>query len=640
MKKILSTLLIALIAQYSIFATNHVVNTQGMTFSPSALTINSGDSVTFNNTGGAHNVNGTIATFAQNPASFSNPTGVTAGWSYVHVFTTPGIYNYQCDPHLPGMVGSITVNPQSNTIYDIVSNSPDHSTLKVAIDACSLDGVLSSTSSLTLFAPTDAAFNLLPAGTVAALLNDIPQLTDILKHHVVADSVMSGMLSNNLTVPTLLGTDITVTISGGNVYIDNAQVILADLVADNGVVHVIDAVLLPPAPDCAGIYNGTALVDSCGTCQQAYLYAFQTNTPTFVDNANILVPGIDYDPATEILVLANDPNNPLWINDPALCTTNTVYDIVSNSPDHTTLKTAIDACALDGYLSAAGPFTLFAPTDAAFNLLPAGTVAALLNDIPQLSDILKHHVVSDSIMSGMLVNNQTVTTLLGTDITVTINANGVFIDNAQVILADLVADNGVVHVIDAVLLPPAQSVTIYDVVSNSSVHTTLKTAINACSLDGTLSGPGPFTLFAPTDAAFDLLPAGTVAALLNDIPQLTDILLHHVVADSVMSGMLSNGQIVNTLNGNVTVSTTMGTVYIDNAMVTVADIVAENGVVHVIDAVLLPNSTSIFENMTEIEAHQYLYSINILGDKVSKYTKDQVIFDIYKNGSVIKRFNK
>ena len=243
-------------------------------------------------------------------------------------------------------------------------------------------------------------------------------------------------------------------------------------------------------------------------------------------------------------------------------------------------------------------------------------------------------------MSGMLSNNQIVTTLLGTDITVTINANGVFIDNAQVILADLVADNGVVHVIDAVLLPPAQSVTIYDVVSNSSIHTTLKTAINACSLDGTLSGPGPFTLFAPTDAAFDLLPAGTVAALLNDIPQLTDILLHHVVADSVMSAMLSNGQIVNTLNGNVTVSTTMGTVYIDNAMVTVADIVAENGVVHVIDAVLLPNSTSIFENMTEIEAHQYLYSINILGDKVSKYTKDQVIFDIYKNGSVIKRLNK
>ncbi len=636
MKKILSTLLIALIAQFSIFATNHVVNTQGMTFSPSVLTINSGDSVTFNNTGGAHNVNGTIATFPQNPSSFSNPSGVSNGWSYVHVFTTPGLYNYQCDPHLPGMVGSITVNPPtdcdgivngiaaldscgtchksyvyagmgvlnyvdtyadtlnfqgmfilagspmdqqfnpnwindpnscSNTIYDLVSNSSDHTTLKAAIDACSLDGTLSGSGPFTLFAPTDAAFNLLPAGTVTALLNNIPQLTDILLHHVVGDSVMSGMLSNNQIVTTLLGTDITVTINTNGVFIDNAQVTLADLIADNGVVHVIDAVLLPTQ-------------------------------------------------------------------------SSTVYDIVSNSSNHTTLKTAIDACSFDGYLSAAGPHTLFAPTDAAFNLLPAGTVAALLNDIPQLTNILKHHVVGDSVISGMLSNNQIVTTLLGTDITVTINANGIFIDNAQVILADLIADNGVVHVIDAVLLPPSPSNTIYDIVSYSSDHTTLKTAINACSLDGTLSGPGPFTLFAPTDAAFDLLPAGTVAALLNDIPQLTDILLHHVVADSVVSGMLSNGQTVNTLNGNVTVTTQMNMVYIDNAMVTVANITADNGVVHVIDAVLLPNSTSIFENMTEIEANQYLYSINILGDKISKYTKNQVIFDIYKNGSVIKRLNK
>ena len=110
-------------------------------------------------------------------------------------------------------------------------------TLKTAIDACSLDGVLTSTNSLTLFAPTDAAFNLLPAGTVTALLNDIPQLTDILKHHVVADSVMSGMLSNGQVVTTLLGTDVVVTINANGVFIDNAQVTVADIVADNGVVH-------------------------------------------------------------------------------------------------------------------------------------------------------------------------------------------------------------------------------------------------------------------------------------------------------------------------------------------------------------------------------------------------------------------
>jgi len=318
---------------------------------------------------------------------------------------------------------------------------------------------------------------------------------------------------------------------------------------------------------------------------------------------------------------------------------NSIYDIVSNSSDHTTLKVAIDACALDGVLSDPGSLTLFAPTDAAFNLLPAGTVTALLADIPTLTDILKHHVVGASVMSTMLSNNQVVTTLLGTDVTVTINSMGVFIDNAQVIVADLVADNGVVHVIDAVLLPPTTSNSIYDIVSNSADHATLKVAIDACALDGVLSDPGSLTLFAPTDAAFNLLPAGTVTALLNDIPQLTDILKHHVVGASVMSTMLSNNQVVTTLLGtDVTVTINSMGVFIDNAMVTVADIVADNGVVHVIDAVLLPSTTDIID-FNGLEK-SYLYSINILGKKVSNNLKNQIIFNVFEDGSVVKIFNK
>ena len=243
-------------------------------------------------------------------------------------------------------------------------------------------------------------------------------------------------------------------------------------------------------------------------------------------------------------------------------------------------------------------------------------------------------------MSGMLSNGQVVTTLLGTDITVTINSSGVFIDNAQVTVADLVADNGVVHVIDAVLLPPTPPTnSIYDIVSNSPDHTTLKTAIDACELDAVLSGAGPFTLFAPTDAAFNLLPAGTVTALINDIPQLTNILKHHVVADSVMSGMLSNGQVVTTLLGtDITVTINSSGVFIDNAQVTVADLVADNGVVHVIDAVLLPSSTSTYENIGSMD--DYLYTVDILGKKVSKNLKYQFLFDVYKNGKIIKKYNR
>jgi len=555
------------------YASTHTINAGAFYFWPDILTINIGDTVQWINDGGWHDVNFDInsqtGTSFGNPESFQSPSTGNNGVIYTHVFTIPGIYNYDCSigSHASsGMVGIIEVL-SSNSVNDIVANSNDHTTLELVIDACGLDGTLSGPGPFTLFAPTDAAFNLLPAGIVAALLNDIPALTDILMHHVLGDNMISTTLSNGMMATTLHGTDVTVSITNGNVYIDNAMVTVADIIADNGVVHVIDAVLLPQAP-----------------------------------------------------------------------ATNSVYDIVANSNDHTTLETAINACGLDGTLSAPGTFTLFAPTDAAFNALPAGTVAALLNDIPTLTDILKHHVLGDTVMSTTLFNGMIATTLLGTDLTVSITNGNVYIDNAMVTVADIIADNGVVHVIDAVLLPPASN-TIYDVVLNSQDHTTLLTAIDTCGLKGTLSGPGPFTLFAPTDAAFNALPAGTVAALLNDIPALNDILMHHVLGDSVMSTMLSNGMMATTLLGtDLTVSITNGNVYIDNALVTVADIISDNGVVHVIDAVLLPSTgTSIIENRIYDEI---VKTINLLGEVVNKEDSyGQVLIDIYKSGKTFKFIN-
>jgi uncharacterized surface protein with fasciclin (FAS1) repeats len=361
------------------------------------------------------------------------------------------------------------------------------------------------------------------------------------------------------------------------------------------------------------------------------------------DNNNYAWIMIDVLPGVEFIIMGyafEDNGNPIDAGDIGIVPPNTIYDIVSNSPDHTTLKIAIDSCALDVTLSGAGPFTLFAPTDAAFNLLGQATITALLADIPQLTDILLHHVVGDSVLSTMLSNNLVVPTLNG-DITVTISGVSVFIESgngtiAEVTGADILADNGVVHVIDAVLLPAPPN-SIYDIVSNSPDHTTLKVAIDACALDGTLSGAGPFTLFAPTDAAFNLLPAGTVTALLADIPQLTDILLHHVVGDSVLSTMLSNNLVVPTLNGDVLVTiNSMSEVFIDNAQVIVADLVADNGVVHVIDAVLLTTTTSISE-LNHLDK-EYSYSINILAEKINRNLRNQIIFDVYKDGSITKRY--
>ena len=202
-----------------------------------------------------------------------------------------------------------------NSVYDIVSNSPDHTTLEVAVDTCALSSTLSGPGPFTLFAPTDAAFNALPPGTVPALLNDISTLTDILLHHVVGDSVMSSMLSNGQLVTTLLGTSVNVTIDSTGVYIDNAMVTVADVLADNGVVHVIDVVLLPPSQDCNGIFGGPALLDSCGVCQLAYVYNFVTHVPTYINDTLGLVLG-----PTEILVMPNDPSNPLWNSSCSGCT--------------------------------------------------------------------------------------------------------------------------------------------------------------------------------------------------------------------------------------------------------------------------------------------------------------------------------
>jgi uncharacterized surface protein with fasciclin (FAS1) repeats len=431
----------------------------------------------------------------------------------------------------------VSVALSAQTVVDVIVNSPDHTTLETAVIAAELDDDLSAAGPFTVFAPTDAAFDALPAGALDALLADpTGALADVLLYHVVSGNILSTDLSDGQMAPTLLGPDVTVSIDGGgNVMINNAMVTVADITADNGVVHVIDAVLLPP--------------------------------------------------------------------------TTTVVDVIVNSPDHETLETAVIAAELDDDLSGDGPFTVFAPTDAAFDALPAGALDDLLADpTGALAEVLLYHVAAGNVMSGDLSDGQMIETLLGPDVTVTIDGGGnVMINNAMVTVADIPADNGVVHVIDAVLLPP--TTTVVDVIVNSPDHETLETAVIAAELDDDLSGDGPFTVFAPTDAAFDALPAGALDDLLADpTGALAEVLLYHVAAGNVMSGDLSDGQMIETLLGpDVTVTIDGGgNVMINNAMVTVADIPADNGVVHVIDAVLLPPTTTVVDVIVNSPDHETL----------------------------------
>ena len=272
-------------------------------------------------------------------------------------------------------------------------------------------------------------------------------------------------------------------------------------------------------------------------------------------------------------------------------TPKTVVEVVVDSENHNTLETAVVAAELVETLSGEGPFTVFAPTDDAFGALSSGTLDALLEDPSgDLTQILLYHVVSAKALAADLEDGQKLTTVGGGELTVSIKDGEVFINDAKVSTADIAASNGVVHVLDAVLLPPAAANTVVDVVVNSENHNTLETAVVAAGLVETLSGEGPFTVFAPTDAAFAALPEGTVETLLEDpTGDLTDILLYHAVGAKALSTDLSPDQSITTVNGaDVTVTINDEGVFINEAKVTVADLEADNGVVHVIDAVLLP----------------------------------------------------
>lgn len=243
--------------------------------------------------------------------------------------------------------------------------------------------------------------------------------------------------------------------------------------------------------------------------------------------------------------------------------------------------------------------TVFAPSNEAFDKLPDGTVENLLQpeNIEQLKEILLYHVVPANAASSGLSSGD-VETLNGKSVSIDVS-DGVNVNDAKVTQADIIAKNGIIHVIDSVLLPPMDMAmssesneecdlgTIVDVAVDNESFETLVTAVTAAELVGTLSGDGPFTVFAPTDDAFAALPEGTVEGLLEDIPALTSILTYHVVAGKVESGDLTNGPVATVNGADVEINIDDG-VKVNDSNVIIADVQACNGVIHVIDSVLLP----------------------------------------------------
>jgi len=266
-----------------------------------------------------------------------------------------------------------------------------------------------------------------------------------------------------------------------------------------------------------------------------------------------------------------------------------------------TLVAAVQAAGLVETLKSAGPFTVFAPTDEAFAKLPAGTVEDLLKpeNLETLKNILLYHVVAGKVMAADVVtlDGKTADTALADNpLNISVKDGKVFLnENTEVIITDIETANGVIHVVDTVLLPEEKLSDIVDTAVADGRFTTLVAAVQAAGLVETLKGEGPFTLFAPTDEAFAKLPAGTVEDLLKpeNLETLTNILLYHVLPGKVMAADVVelDGQMVDTaLEGEqILITVKDGKVYLnDTVEVIITDIETANGVIHVIDTVLLP----------------------------------------------------
>lgn len=448
-------------------------------------------------------------------------------------------------------------------------------------EGTAIAGTLSGEGPFTVFAPTNAAFTALLEQldgfeSLADFDTDADRkiLTTILTYHVVDGvAAKSTDLTEGQTVTTIQGENLTISLAGG-VFIkdkqgddvDPAKVITADVIASNGVVHVIDKILLPKATIDA--LNGGGMTDEKGTL-------------------------VDVVVATEKLSI---------------------------------LEAAVLKADLAATLSSEGPFTVFAPTNDAFVALldVLGDDFKSLDDFDQpeeialLKDILLYHVVSGAtVLAADLKAGDVATALENNSISVIASGDSFVIGDASetdaiITGTDIMASNGVAHTINKVLLPQSAldfvaSLSLKSIVDIAVATDDLSLLVDAlkqadAGLVETLSGDGPFTVFAPTNAAF----ANLLELLGDDYNSLADfdtevekgllvkVLTYHVVSAKALAGDLSDNQKIKTLQGeDVSISLTDGKVLIndateDSATVTTADVVASNGVVHIIDKVLIP----------------------------------------------------
>mmetsp|Transcript_23247 Transcript_23247/g.55109 ORF Transcript_23247/g.55109 Transcript_23247/m.55109 type:complete len:348 (-) Transcript_23247:170-1213(-) len=284
----------------------------------------------------------------------------------------------------------------------------------------------------------------------------------------------------------------------------------------------------------------------------------------------------------------------------ASTTTTSAQNIVEVAQSDEAFSTLVDLVVqadLAEALSTGDPLTVFAPVNDAFDALPADVVANLMTDEWKLhlQNVLGYHVLAADVPASAIIDAGSVdaTTLNGEDITAALVGDSVVINEVStVVTPDVTADNGLIHVVDTVLLPSWVSNSIVDRAVATPDLSTLVSLVTSAGLADTLSTGGPFTVFAPTNDAFTAAIAAATEALgTTELPAdlISTLLTYHVVEGIAPASAITEGLELETLQGDViTFSLEGGAPTVNGAGIVATDILANNGIVHVIDAVLIP----------------------------------------------------
>ncbi|MGB1252322.1 MAG: fasciclin domain-containing protein [Candidatus Promineifilaceae bacterium] len=451
---------------------------------------------------------------------------------------------------------------ESFSLYELTENDKRFTLWDEALQSAQLTGMLKSGYGFTVLAPTDAAIKAMDQQLWQMMLKDRELMRQFVFYHIVNGQLTVTNISLLNSIPTTLGSPISVNKRNGQFYLNGlTKITIPNVQAANGILHGVDRVLSPS--------------------EIAIVPTVQPTSPASVKKASI-------------------------------------FEQMAQDGRFTVFTGHIRTVGMENLLDTKGPFTLFVPTDAAFAQLPVELRQRMSTNHAMMRQMLLYHMMpGQQMITQLRTSPAPLGTLLDKDATISFRpqqssannggATGLILnDAARVIDGDYVASNGVLHVVDAVLIPPVkdfdgpqsapgtanQLYSTFDVLINDARFGRFVEDVQLAGLESMLAWHGPFTVFAPTDAAYATLPSKTIERMEENYRNFQHFAMYHIVKGHIdLTTLQNSGQLATMLGENLTLTHANGVTTIDGrARVILQEIQTSNGIIYAVDAVLIPSN--------------------------------------------------